>query len=72
MCQGKSSINKEYKKIWVYQKRQEFVNEAAKVELSNNNNCQLHINQDFRDIGPDIIPDNSIDLIFHRSAVLYG
>ena len=63
LCQGKSSINKEYKKIWVYQKRQEFVNEAAKVELSNNNNCQLH-NQDFRDIGPDIIPDNSIDLIF--------
>ena len=40
-------------------------------------NARLH-NQDFRNIGPDIIPDNSIDLIFtdppynEESVPLYG
>lgn len=59
----KTTISSEYQKIQIQQKRQLLVNEAAKIELPNNNNCQLH-NQDFRNIGADIIPDNSIDLIF--------
>ena len=61
--EDKTTISKVYFKIQIQQKRQLLINEAANIELPNNDNCQLH-NQDFCNIGPDIIPDNSIDLIF--------
>ena len=43
--EGKTTISKEHEKIQIQQRRQELVNQAAKTELPNNNNCQLH-NQD--------------------------
>ena len=61
LCEGRTTISKEYQKIQIRQKRLELINEAAKTDLPAD--CQIY-NQDFRNVGPEIIPDNSIDLIF--------
>ena len=60
----KTTISKEYFKIQIQQKRLELVNSAINntiIDLPAG--CKLY-NEDFRNIRPAVIPDNSIDLIF--------
>ena len=61
LIEGKTTISKEYLKIQIQQKKEELRNDIPKIDLPVE--MQLY-NLDFRNVVPDIIPDNSIDLIF--------